>query len=269
MSASANFLTRQLAQVQNLWRYRELVASLATRNLKIKYKRSLLGFVWTLLNPVLTVTILIGVFTYVVRIPVEGYWAFLISGYFVWNFLLQTLSSATYVLAEHGQLSRAVAYPKEAPILAAVLSRLVEFCIELTLVVIVLTVFHHSQAPASFLLLPVLVFIQVVLALGLAFPIATLSAFYHDVEHALPILLTTLFYISPVFYPASLVPESVRSLYMANPVAGLLTLYHSTLYLGQTPGPAAIFGVSAIAILLLVIGYGIFNHYQSLFAEVV
>jgi ABC-type polysaccharide/polyol phosphate export permease len=269
MSTRTSFLGRQIAQTQNLWRYRELVTSLAARNLKVKYKRSVLGFVWTLINPLLTVTILIGVFTYIVRIPLERYWAFLLSGYFVWNFLMQTLNSATYVLAEHGQLSRAVAFPKATPILAAALSRLIEFSIELALVVIVLTIFHHGSLPVSFLVLPLLVIIQVVMALGLAFPIATLSVFYHDVQHALPILLTTLFYISPVFYPANLVPESVRPLYMANPLAQLLTLYHAALYSGKMPTLAAVVSVSVIAIVLLVIGYGIFNRYERFFAEVV
>lgn len=262
-------MRRQLDAAQNLWRYRGLVTGLAARNLKVKYKRSVLGFVWTLVNPLLTVTILVGVFTYVVRIQLEAYWAFLISGYFVWTFVQQTLFSGTYVLGEHGQLSRAVAFPKEAPILAAALSRLVEFSLELVLVLIALAVFHHGHVPLSFVVIPWLVTIQLLMALGLALPIATLSVFYFDVQHAVPILLTTLFYVSPVFYSADLVPEAVRSLYMANPIAQLLTLYHSAVYYGEMPTLAALLTASVIACAILLIGYGIFNAYERLFAEVV
>jgi ABC-type polysaccharide/polyol phosphate export permease len=180
-----------------------------------------------------------------------------------------TLNSGTHVLAEHGQLSRAVAFPKEAPILAAALSRLVEFTIELVLVLLVLAIFHHGHVPMSFAVIPVLIVVQVVLALGLAFPIATVSVFFHDLEHALPILVTSLFYISPVFYPATMVPEAWRSLYMASPLAQVLTLFHTVVYAGQMPTPAALLLVSAMSIVLFIIGYGIFNRYQHLFAELV
>jgi ABC-type polysaccharide/polyol phosphate export permease len=261
-------LTRQLAGVQNLWRYRRLVIGLTARNLKVKYKRSMLGFLWTLLNPVLTVGVLVAVFTYVVRIGIDHYWAFLLSGWFVWNFLSQTLSSVTYVLAQHGLLARAVAFPKEAPILGAALARLVEFAVELALVLLAVAIFHHGYLPASYLIVPWLVVLQLVMALGLAFPLATLSVFFDDVEHALPILVLTLFYVSPVFYPATFVPEAVRSFYMASPLAQLLTPFHTAVYSGEMPTAAALLTVSVIAIGLLVIGYGIFNRYQHLFAEI-
>jgi ABC-type polysaccharide/polyol phosphate export permease len=262
-------LAAQVRGVRSLWRYRDLVTGLTTRNLKVKYKRSVLGFVWTLVNPGFTVAILVAVFTHVVRVQIEAYWAFLISGYFVWNFFGQTLMSATYVLNEHSQLSRAVAYPKEAPILAAALSRLVEFSIELALVLVILVALHHGHAPPAFLLLPWLVVLQLVTALGLALAVATLSTFYHDVQHAVPILLTTLFYVSPVFYAAEMVPEAVRPLYMANPIAGLLTLFQTVLYSGQSPPPDLLLGMSLFATAVLLVGYGIFAHYQHLLAEVV
>lgn len=258
-----------LAAARNLWRYRDLVGRMTARNLKVKYKRSVLGFFWTLVNPLMTVTILVGIFSYVVRVEIEAYWAFLISGYFVWNFLGQTLSSATYVLREYGQLSRAVSFPKEAPILAAALSRLVEFTIEMVLVLVIVAVFRHGDLPASFAWIPLLVVIQVLIGLGLALPVATLAAFYHDVEHAIPILLTTLFYLSPVFYSADLVPESVRALYMLNPLAGLLTLFQSVIHEGQAPPPGLLLEVGVFSVMLLALGYTVFNRFEPLIAEVI
>ena len=127
--------TRQSSNVFNdVWRYRELLRSLVVRNLKVKYQRSVLGFLWTLLNPLLTVAVLSVVFTHVVKIPLRHYVSFLFSSYFVWNFMLQTISSGTFLLAEHAQLARSVAFPKEVPVLAGVISRLVEFAIELSLI---------------------------------------------------------------------------------------------------------------------------------------
>jgi ABC-type polysaccharide/polyol phosphate export permease len=253
----------------NVWRYRQLLHSLALRNLKVKYQRSLLGFVWTLLNPLLTVAVLVAVFSYVVRIPIAHYWAFLLSGYFVWNFMAQSLNAGTYVVAEHSQLCRAVAFPKIALVLAATTARLAEFTIELAIVLIALCIFHHGAIPVSFVLLPWLMVVLFLTSLGLALPIATLSVFYHDVKHALPILLTTLFYVSPVFYPVRLVPEAARPYYMANPIAGVLTLFHGVVYEGQMPAVQGLVSVTVYCALLVSVGYAIFRRFEPLFAEVV
>ncbi len=262
-------VTSTSTRVYQVWRFRELLRGLVVRNLKVKYQRSLLGFVWTLVNPLLTVTILVIVFSHVVRIQVPDYWAFLLSGYFAWNFMLQTLTTGTWIFAEHSRLTRSVAFPSEILVFSAAGSRLLEFVAELSLVVAVLVLVQHHGIPASYALLPLLILIQLVIAIGLSLPIATLSVFYHDVYHALPIALTSLFYLSPVFYPASMVPESARLLYFANPIAGLLTLYHEVLYSGQWPS-LTLFGTTAVqAIIVYAVGYAIFHRYATVFAEVV
>src|SRR6187200_476144 len=154
-----------------LWRFRELLRSLVIRNLKVKYQRSLLGFVWTMLNPLLTVGILVLVFSHVVRIPLPDYWAFVLSGYFVWNCVLQTLNTGTYIFAEHSRLTRSVAFPSEILVFGAAGSRLIEFAVEVALVLAVLAIFHHHVVPESYLVLPVLLLIQLLLVIGLALPI--------------------------------------------------------------------------------------------------
>jgi len=262
-------LAARLSRVRQVWRYRELLRGLVVRNLKVKYQRSLLGFVWTLVNPLLTVTILVLVFSHVVRIQVPNYWAFLLSGYFVWNFMLQTLTTGTWIFAEHSRLTRSVAFPSEILVFSAAGSRIIEFAAEISLVLLALALGLHHRVPDSWALLPVLVLIQIVMAVGLALPIATLSVFYYDVYHALPIALTSLFYLSPVFYPASLVPEAFRTLYLLNPIAGLLTLYHDVLYAGQWPSATLLAGTMAQAAVVYALGYAVFHRYAAVFAEIV
>ena len=235
----------------------------------MKYQRSLLGFVWTLVNPLFTVTVLGVVFSHVVRIPLPDYWAFLLSGYFVWNFMLQTLNTGTYIFAEHSRLTRSVAFPSEILVFGAAGSRLIEFAIEVGLVLAVLAGFHHHAVPASYLVLPLLLAIQLLLVIGLALPIATLSVFYYDVHHALPIALTTLFYLSPVFYPASMVPAAAREIYFLNPVAGLLTLYHDVLYWGRMPSLELLGGMLLAALVIYLAGYALFRRYAAIFPEIV
>lgn len=252
-----------------LWSYRTLLASLVARNIKVKYQRSTLGFLWTLLNPLVMVGVLGTVFTYVVRIQVEHFWAFLVSGFFTWNYFSVSLYAAAYTLPEHAHITRSIAFPKELLIIGAALSRLVEFGIEIVLVLVLLAMLLHHGVPASYLLVPYLVLLQLALALGLQLPIATLAVFYKDVEHALPIALTALFYLTPVFYPVTMVPEWLRPLFLANPVAQLITLYHQVLYEGRFPDVELLATASIFAAVLLGAGFAVFNRYKGVFAEIV
>jgi lipopolysaccharide transport system permease protein len=126
----------------------------------------------------------------------------------------------------------------------------------MALVLGVLVVFHHQEIPMSFILFPLLVVIQVILSIGVMYPIATISVMFHDVQHALPIFIFALFYITPIFYPVGMVPEILRPYYFVNPFAGLLTLYHAVLYEGQWPS------------MLYLIGYAIFNRYKYVCVEI-
>ncbi|MBE0568955.1 MAG: ABC transporter permease [Deltaproteobacteria bacterium] len=251
-----------------LWRFRGLLRSLVVRDLRVKYQRSLLGLVWTLLNPLLTVAILITVFSYIIRIQIPHYWAFLISGFFAWNFIQRTLYHATAILREHASLSRSVYYPLEVLILSASLSKLAEFLIEITIVLLVLLVFHHGGVPPSLVLFPLIVLLQVVLAIGLMFPLAAVAVLYYDVQHALPIVITSLFYISPVFYPVEMIPEGARLVYHLNPVVGLLRLYHVVFYEGGWPSWTLLAGVFVTAAVTCAAGHAIFKRCKESCVEI-
>jgi ABC-type polysaccharide/polyol phosphate export permease len=139
-----------------VWRFRELMRQLVVRNLKVRYQRSVLGFLWALLNPLATIAILVAVFGYVVRIGVPDYWAFLVSGYFAWVFVLHTLNASASVITDHAYMVKSVAVPAELLVLSGAVARLVEFIAEMALVLVVLALWHHGAVPASFALLPLL-----------------------------------------------------------------------------------------------------------------
>jgi ABC-type polysaccharide/polyol phosphate export permease len=257
------------ARAADVWRFRYLLRSLIIRDFKVKYKRSVLGFVWTLLNPLLTVVVLIAVFHVVIRIPMENYWAFLLSGYFAWNAAQQMMASASILLQSHAGLVRSVAFPKEVLLLGAAISRMIELALELILVLVVLAIVHHHALPIGFLFLPLLSALLFLLSVGLMFPIATASTIFTDVQHTLPIVLTSLFYVTPVFYPATMVPDSVRPLYFLNPFAGLLTLFHQAAYQGRLPDLRLLAGTTAGALLVFVLGYRLFLRYKDICNELV
>ena len=211
------------------------------------------------------------VFSHVVRIPLPHYWAFLLSGYFVWNFVLQTLNTGTYIFAEHSRLTRSVAFPSEILVFSAAGSRLIEFVAEIALVLLALVLLHHGRCPSSFALLPAPGPDPAPAGRsGWRCPIATLSVFYYDVHHALPIALTTLFYLSPVFYPAEHgAPRRLRTIYFLNPIAGLLTLYHDVLYCGPDAVAPPAGRHAAPPRSSSPVGYAIFHRYAAVFAEIV
>ena len=261
--------TESLSGFARLWDYRGFLGRLVVRNLQVKFQRSFFGFFWTLLNPMLTVAILTAVFSRVVRIPIDGYWAFLLSGYFVWNFVIQTLNTGTYIVPEHARLLRSAAFPSELLVLGAALSKMVEFCGAMLLSILAIVIFFHQGIPSSLVLVPFLAVLQFILVAGLMFPIATLAAFYYDVQHVLPIALTTLFYVSPVFYPAWMVPEGFRDIYMLTPIAPLLTLYQQDLYEGTFPTWAELGRFSLLSIAVFALGYWIFRRFSGVYAEVI
>lgn len=251
-----------------LWQFREMVRSLVSRDIKVKYQRSLFGLIWTLLNPLITVAVLITVFTYVIRIQLASYWAFLISGFFAWNFVQQCLFRATTILRDHASLSRSVYFPTEALIISASLARLFEFILEVTVVIAVVAVFHHHALPASLVLMPFLFLVQLLMTIGLMYPIAAAAVLFYDVQHALPIVITVLFYLSPVFYPVTMIPEAYQPLYHANPVVGILGLYHVVLYEGNWPSLKALGSVSVTAVIICLAGHALFRRYKGVCIEI-
>lgn len=258
-----------IEDLAKVWRFRELLRVLVLRNTKLKYQRSVLGVLWTLLNPLLLILILLAVFTRVIRIPVDDFWAFLLSAYFVFHYASQTMNAGAFVFVEHATMLRSVALPAETPVLAAALSRFIEYLIELVIILLLLGLFRHSGIPVSFLLIPILVVLQFVLVLGLTFPLSALSVYYYDVRHMLPIVLTALFYLSPVFYTARMVPESIRPLYFMNPIAGLMYLYRIVLYEGAFPSPKALLLITCQICLIFLIGFVVFRRHKPNFAEVI
>ncbi|MEA2094006.1 MAG: ABC transporter permease [Pseudomonadota bacterium] len=251
-----------------LWRFRYFLSILVARNIKLKYQQSWLGLLWTIINPLMILAILLTVFTRVIRIQIEDYWAFLVTGYFVYHFVSQATLAAASVLDEYAVMIRSVAVPRSATVLAAITSRFLEFLLEFTLALLVVVVFHHHALPLSILWVPLLVFLMFMLTAGLSLMISALAVFYYDVRHMLPIALTALFYISPVVYSVNMVPEQYHAIYYLNPLAVLLDLLHATVYAGTMP-PTDLFVVCVLQTsFILWAGVRIFRHFEPQFAEV-
>ena len=254
---------------ESLWKYRNLIVVLTSRNVKLKYKKSTLGVAWTVLNPVAMILILLAVFTNVVRINIEAFWAFLLSGYFAYHFIVQALSASVSVFPVYSGMIRGVAIPPIAPVLATIFSRLLEFGVEFLIAVVIIAAFHHGGVPVGFFWIPLLLALMAMLVIGSCCILATMSVYFSDVEHMLPIVLMALFYVSPVIYPVSFVPEAYQWLYLLNPVASLLHLFHDAVYVGAAPDLVAFLICTVEVVLILIVGASILGSNQADFPETV
>ncbi len=242
--------------------------SLTGRELKVKYQRSALGLLWTLLNPLLMVLVFVMVFSSILRVRVDGFWAFLISGIFVWRFVSESINRTTSLLKTHAGLRRSVAFPSEILVFSTVLTKLVEFMIAMTIVLLALFFFYHHAVPATVLLLPYLIVLQALMTTGLMLPLAVFSVLYYDVEHAMPAIMRLWFFLTPIFYPVTMIPEELRPYFYLNPFVGLLQLYHMSLYEGVWPSWALLAGVSATALVIFLVGFWLFQKYKDVCVEI-
>jgi lipopolysaccharide transport system permease protein len=221
-----------------VWQYRELVAFLALRDFRVRYKQAAFGTAWAVARPLAGVAVFTFVFGRLVHVPSDGvpYVLFVFAGMMFWGLFADGLDAATGSLVANSALVTKVYFPRIAVPLASVLPRLVDFGVA-TLVLAVLIVVQGRPPGVQIVLLPAVVAWCVLLAFGVGLTFATVEVRYRDTGHALGLLVQLWLYASPVAYPSSLVPAGWRWAYALNPLAGLLDTGRWVLLAAPPPGP--------------------------------
>jgi lipopolysaccharide transport system permease protein len=257
-------------QIRELWEFRDLLRTFVVRDLKLRYRQTVLGVAWVVLQPLLGAAIFAVVFGRVARLPSGKvpYFLFAYAGLLAWNLFQSVLSRASVSLVGSGQLISKVYFPRLILPLSAVGSALVDFAVALTLMVIFLPLHGVVSGPALFTL-PGWILLVLLLTLGLGCGAAALAVSYRDVVHVLPTLTQLLLYASPVAYAVAVVPESLRPLYFLNPLATLLEGFRWSLVGG--PPPSAGYVAYAAVCCCVVFAAGIlgFTTMERKFADVI
>lgn len=243
-------------------RNRELIWALALKELRVRYKRSTLGFLWALLNPLLMMVILTVVFSKVMRIQIDHYSVFLLSVLLPWTLFSQSLAYAVESIVGNGELLKKVYIAKSVFPMAAVLSNVINFFFSLIPLLVLLPLlrfpFHWT-----WIYLPVPLLGLVLFSLGCSFFLAMANVFFRDVAHILQVILSAWFYVSPIIYSVDFIPTRYRFFFRLNPMLYLLNGFRLSIYYGLLPSlqsAAVSLGVGALG---LVLGYSIFRRYQD------
>jgi lipopolysaccharide transport system permease protein len=256
--------------LQNIWNYRELLYFLTWRDVKVRYKQTVLGVAWAVIQPLFMMLIFTIFFGRLAKIPSDGlpYPIFAFTALLPWQMFSRALTDASTSLVVNERLITKVYFPRLLVPASAVLASLVDFAIALILLVGMM--FYYGIVPTGAVwTLPLFVLLALMTALGIGFWLSALDATYRDVRYTLPFLTQLWLFATPVVYPASMVPDNWRLLYGLNPMAGVVEGFRWAL-LGKGGAPDPLLAVSAIAVLMIFVG-GLyyFSRMEETLADVV
>ena len=250
-----------------LLRYRELIRNLVIKDLKLKYRDSVLGFLWSLANPLLLILVYGFVFGHILRGGPANFAYFLMVGILPWNFFAQSLMMSTGSILDNGGLIRKVALPMEVFPVATVLFNLAQFMFALIVFFPTALFFFGASVGPAWLSFVVILALQIVFTLGLCFIASTATVFYRDIRHFTEILLLLLFWLTPIIYDLQNVPAALRTVLYMNPLTYFTLAYQDALYRNSFSPPDRLAVIAVIAFLSLAAGYRIFSVYKVRFAE--
>lgn len=251
---------------QQLVYLRDLLRELVSRDIKVQYKRSSLGILWSLINPLMQLLVFLFLFQLVLPIKIRNYSSFVFSGMLVWNWFQSSLFQAASAITSNRELIRRPGFPISILPTVTVTTHLIHFLLALPIMMLFL-IFSGVGLKPTVMLLPVLMTLQFVLTLSLGYLVAAFNVAFRDTQHILGVFLQLLFYLTPIFYSADQVPVVYRPVYYVNPMVHLIEAYRAILIGGMPPNWVSLLVLSLFAIILLRIGYQVFMQMSYRFVE--
>jgi len=254
-------------EFREVWNYRNLIYQLTRRDVLTRYKRSVLGIAWTMLNPLGMMLVLTIAFTEVFRFDTEySYPAYVLSGLMVWNFFSQTTTASMVNLVWGGGLLHRIYVPRTSFALAAILTGVVNFLFSLVPLIIVMLITQVPLKP-TLLLFPIPMIILAAFALGIGLLISTFAVYFPDVAEMYAIAVLGWMYLTPIIYPESVLPDAYRFLVTRlNPMYYMVRLFREVVYLGQMPSLSDFLFPALIGAVTLVIGWIVFTRKAAEFS---
>lgn len=259
-----------MADLRELWQYRELLYFFTWRDLKVRYKQTAIGILWAVFQPFMTMVIFSVFFGGLAKVPSDGvpYPIFVYVGLLFWQFFSSALSDTSNTLVSNQAIITKVYFPRLILPISSVITKLVDFFIAAFILVGLMIYYGYTPHLLGFLLIPILLIISFMAAVGGGLFLAAINVKYRDVRYALPFFIQILLFITPVIYPASIAGK-YSILLALNPMMGVIQNARAAL-LGTTPINWTLLGISFIACLILLIaGIFVFKKVERYFADIV
>jgi lipopolysaccharide transport system permease protein len=234
--------------------YGDLVRNLVSRDFKTRYKRSYLGILWSLLNPLLMIVVYTLAFDYIMKIRVKNFPMFFMCGYLPWSYFSAGVMVSLSAFSDSGYLIKAVSFPREILPLSLVLSCLLHFLITFVFVFPFLWIYGYSPQ-WSYFALPVIIVLHTIFIFGLSLFLSSVHVYFRDLRYILEVVMMGWFWLTPIVYPASLIPEQFLTLYKMNPMTLFVMAYRDVLLDGVLPTPKYWAAIVIATLGVLALGY--------------
>jgi homopolymeric O-antigen transport system permease protein len=262
---SAERRSRTIDEARALWRYRGLVHELIVRDIKVRYKRSVLGIVWTMLAPLLNMVALTLVFSTLLKQQITNYPVFFMAGAIFWAFFSQSTSSAAAQTQDSNEIAKRIYIPRSVFVAAAIGVGLVNLALSLVPLLLILIV-TGFPIYTTWAFLPVAVFIEVLFAAGVSLWLFTFASRFSDIREMYQVIVQTWFFLTPIVYHPAIVPPKYRFALWLNPLYYLIQIFRKPIYDGVLPSPALVGASFAISLVVFVSGWIYFSNRAERFA---
>lgn len=256
--------------LHSLWQYRDLFLLLSWRNVSVLYRQTLLGVLWAILQPVMTMIVFSVIFGQLADIPSDGipYPIFSFAALLPWQLFATGLSRTSLSLVGNTNLISKVYFPRSIIPLAAIVPSIVDFLLAF-IVLLGMMVFFQISVTSRILIVPIFIFLTIAASLSIGLSFSALNVQYRDIRYVLPFLSQFLMYLSPVVYPTSLVPGNWKLFYALNPMVGMIEGFRWALLGTEVDILPLVFVSSVVTFILLIIGLYYFQHVEKNFADII
>lgn len=250
--------------IQNLKKFQPLLSELIARDIKVKYRKSVLGVLWTLLNPLFMMIVLSVVFSNLFKFDVEYFPVYLLSGQLIFNFYSEVTTTSMSAIIDNGPLIKKVYVPKYLFILARTFSSTINLLASFTALIIVMFAMR-VELHYTVLLVPIPLFFIVAFSLGVGLLLSAITVKFRDIMHLYSVFVTALMYLTPVIYPMSILPEWLKPIVLLNPVTNILQMFRNVMMYNTLPDLGSIVIAMVECGIMMVIGLYVFYKRQDSF----
>lgn len=256
-----------LQRIRNIYIYRDMIYSLVRREIRGRYKGSVLGFLWTYINPLCQVVVYSIVFSIIFKVNIEKFYLYLIIGMMPWTFFNTAVAGGTTCVRAQADMVKKIYFPREVIPISYVTSAFINMLFSFIIVFLAVLISGFGFNFRALLFLPLIMVIEYIFALGLAFIVSSVTVYFRDLEQIMGVIMMAWIYLTPIMYNMEYVPEQFRIFVVLNPMTPIVEVYHQILYYRMIPTLNYLLLAGGTSIVALVIGFAVFIKLDKRFAE--